>query len=350
MKAKDDSRKRDTKAMSSHAIVVDSFDELGRFRDVMMVQETRTRNCGSHESTDPGSPTHSLNEDHLETVMQDSVLEYVMIATPDVPNEECAHPAVAPVEEDLTIVEDDFVLLSAEESSLNGTSMSTSWWSTLQQYTSTTVQQGGEWTNKLLDATLSNIQPRKSGIHASYDWVSDTKVEGGRLILPGQLISWDDNLDVPLEGQGIPTGRDTMKKDPTSSVIMVSAYDLLACQTSEGRDWLLTSGHTVSFPMALARITKQRSLDFARHVSGRVKQSSTRMKQQVIHFLSPPLASAAGIIHCSLDWLFPVNIEMELGPGRIDSFAPTGRKTQNIELSTVMDMQHRLTVKEHTIR
>jgi hypothetical protein len=45
-----------------------------------------------------------------------------------------------------------------------------------------------------------------------------------------------------------------------------------------------------------------------------------------------------------------MNIEVEFGPGRIDSFAPTGRKTQNIELSTVMDMQHRLTVKEHTIR
>jgi len=328
--------------MPSQAIIVDSFDEL---RDVDFQE---TSHCGSHESANPaGSPTHSLNEDHLETVMQDSLLEYVMIATPpDILDDGCPPTADAAEEEELAI-EDDFVLLSAEKGPCSdGTA--TLWWSTLQRYASATAQQGGEWTNKLLDATLSNIKPRKSGIHASYDWVSDTKVEGGRLILPGQLIAWDDNVEVPLEGEGIP--RDTMKKDPTSSVIMVSAYDLLACQTSEGRDWQLTSLQTVSFPIALARITKQRTLHCARHISGRVKQSSTRMKQQVIHVLSPPLASAAVIINCCLDWLFPMNIEVEFGPGRIDSFAPTGRKTQNIELSTVMDMQHRLTVKEHTIR
>ena len=322
--------------MSSQDIIY-SFDEL---RDVDLEESS---NGGSHESADPFSTSQSLNEDHLETVMQDYALDYVMIVKNEIPEEGCTQTAEAPEEE--LMIEDDFVLLS-EKGPSNGTS--TLWWNTLQRYVYTTARQGSAWTNKLLDATLNNIQPRKSGIHASYDWVSDTKVEGGRLILPGQLIAWDNNVDLPLEGQGKPG--DTTKQDPTSSVIMVSAYDLLACQTSEGRDWQFTSGQTVGFPVALARIAKQKSLDFARLVNGRMKQSSTRVKQQAIHVLSPPLASAAGIIHCGLDWLFPMNIEMKFGPGRTYSFAPTGRKAQNIELSTVMDMQHRLTVKEHTLQ
>jgi hypothetical protein len=237
-------------------------------------------------------------------------------------------------------IEEDFVLISEDVPSATSGSA----WRTLQHYASVTAKQGGAWTNKLMDATLNMVQPRKFDIHSSYDWVSDTDVQGGRLILPGQLISWDDKSDLHLESQGAPLL--SMRQNHSSSMVMVLAYDLLACQTAEVHDWELTSGTTLSIPLTLVKIAKRKSSHMTKLISKRLEVSTLMMKRQVGNMLSPPLASAAGLIHHGLEWLFPPQI----GARSTDLHSYTSRTTQNIELSIVLDMKHRLTVKEHTLR
>jgi len=323
--------------MSFDAIIY-SFDED--------LTDVHLQDMSIHESVDETSPSlETSEEDKLVTVMQDSSLDFVMIATNDLSTPADYPDVKEEAFEEEGTAEEDFILISEDIPS----DSPSGWWNTIQYYAYVAAQEGGQWTNKLVDTTLDKLQSRPSGIHASYDWVSDTQVEGGRLILPGQLISWDDTSGQTLEG--LSTSNDPTRRNQSSSVIMVSAYDLLSFQSAKGREWTMTTSlKSKSIPLALVKFAKRTSLHVARKVSHRIQESTVKIKRRVGHVLSPHLAIAMGLVHNGLEWCFPSHDDSSLGTRNRDFFSATGGKQRNIELSTFVDMQDRLTVKEHTLR
>ena len=144
--------------------------------------------------------------------MEDLSVEYVLV--PYHPHHyncwQFLRPTVEHKEED----DDGFVLVSLGE-----IEHASCWWKSLRNCAFLAAREGVK--RSCLKKALPNLagfQPRRFSINCSFDWVSETCVDGGRLILPGQLISLDKHFDLT---QGV----------SSSSTIMVSAHELLAYQS-----------------------------------------------------------------------------------------------------------------------
>lgn len=311
--------------------------------------EEATEDVGFQEGDGRSSPISAfsqrsiLDEEHLETVLQDFAIDYVMLASNSIPDRSHSPPGykdTSPVDTPADI-EDDFVLISKDD---------ISWWDNLEHYIYSAFRKGGEWTSLLTEKAVDRFQPRKSGIHSTYDWVSDTNVAGGRLILPGQLISWDDSADTSLEDTRSLSHSSTMKAQ-TNSVIMVSAYDLLACRTNDDEDCDLSSGRTTqTIPAALARIAKDKTVRIAKRVKDHVRVTAVVMKDRAVdNLVSLPLAGVIGAIQTSVEWCFRTSYFDEPRDPDTAALLQNGNSNEQIELSTIIGIKDRLAVKEHTL-
>lgn len=266
--------------------------------------------------------------------MEDSAVEYVLVAqhTPL----ESWNVTRTPIEND----HEDFVVITADDLDDNYSS-SPSWWTSLQNYAKSAAAKGGEWTKriKMCNIPFANmLRIRHSTIHDCYDWVSDTDIEGGRLILPGQLIVWDDsngsqNDDDTRNAQ---TSNTRLVGDVSSSTIMVSAHDLLVYQKqhqSSRRDetGIVSSNTTLSIPAALIKIVNHHAHIKTKATTEMLLISCSTVKQRLVTLLQKCenriglVSNTAGWIYLSLEWYFPSTIEQE--HSRVDNVT--------IELSTV---------------
>lgn len=274
----------------------------------------------------------------METVMEDSVVEYIFVA----PHSPVVDLPITPTSMSTNDCE-DFVIVSNDDRDLDyddkddNDNKNTSWWKTLQKYAFLATHKGGQWTSSMITYTnpVTNIfRTGHSSIHDCYDWVSDTSVDGGRLILPGQLVVWDDPNDTILD-QALATDY------ANSSKIMVSAYDLLACQSS-GRDEaeVLSSNTTLSFHSALIKVTKRRAYDLTKATSSVLSVSSSIVSQRIASLVSKwesqtgLLSNTVELVYQSLDWYFP----SVLVPENEFQTEQSGTDDLTIELSTIKNI------------
>jgi hypothetical protein len=201
---------------------------------------------------------------HMETIMEDYSADYVMVySNSNMPQEE-EEPQLQFIWEE----NDEFVFVEAPTTS-------SKWWRLLTQYAEQAARQTYEWTTQGLSrsaaaaaaaAAASTRRPNSRTIYSSYDWVSDTVIDesGGRLILPGQLITMDGSSSVDSSMQDL-----AQAKNSGSFTIMVSAHDLLATRTtpasSADKDELSTilRATTASLPKALWGIAKRKTSRWA---------------------------------------------------------------------------------------
>lgn len=167
------------------------------------------------DDSDVGSQC-TADECNFETVMQDESVDYVMV------------PSTSPqIMEQRTELkekkEPGYVVVPDDSANSSG-----SWLSRLKSHLFLTSQRNGLWVRSFISnyfVASASLNHSTSTIHGCYDWVSDVSIDGGKLILPGQLISFDEPTNFAVSERGI----------VDSSTIMVSAHDLLAVQTQISR-------------------------------------------------------------------------------------------------------------------
>jgi hypothetical protein len=159
------------------------------------------------------------------------------------------------------------------ESSSTTTSSSSSFWNSVTLFSKSAANYAkiklsyfSRQTSNTDTTTIISATMRSSTIHRSYDWVSNVRIDGGQLILPGPLIALDDansssnnggDSNIPILDVG------------GSTTIMVSAHDLLATQQNNNNPSqrpLFTTQPT-SIPKALWKWTRQTSKRSFRSVS-----------------------------------------------------------------------------------
>lgn len=208
----------------------------------------------------------------METILEDYSADYVIVYNnSNIPQEE-EEPQLQFIWEE----NDEFVFVEAPTTS-------SKWWRFLTQYAEQAARQTYEWTTQRLSrsaaaaAAASTRRPNSRTIYSSYDWVSDTVIDesGGRLILPGQLITMDGSSPVDSIMQDL-----AQPKNSGSFTIMVSAHDLLATRrtpaSSADEDELSTirRATTASLPKALWGIAKRKTSRWAFYAHRKLSRST----------------------------------------------------------------------------
>ncbi len=248
-----------------------------------------------------------MDESNMETVMEDSAVEYVLVAPEPPPLDSWNFP-LSPSGGEI----EDFVVISHDDFD----DLSSSWWNSLQKYANIAAQKGGEWTTFIASCKIpavSFFRTGRSTIHDCYDWVSDTNIEGGRLILPGQLIAWDDPPELKNEGNSKTLKTNTRAVGEfSSSNIMVSAHDLLSCQSHHHDEvYIGFPNTTLSFSAALMRVSRLRARNVANTTGNLVLVSTLTFSQRVATAVSKCethtglVSKTVGWIYQSMEWCFP---------------------------------------------
>lgn len=236
--------------------------------------------------------------------MEDSVVEYIFL-DPWQFRLESTEDEVDSLSEFVVVAEEDIVAPKSSDSS---------WWGarSLQLLARTCF----EWAGNFLSSKVvfpTSFQFRGSTIHESYDWVSDTNIEGGRLILPGQLISLDDTSELHCRDDKSSTW--CGKEYSSSSTIMVSAHDLLACSRNSTPVDIPPPGTTLSLPKAVMQLARQRARNLATASNNEIASTYSTVWRRVGSLLhtwehrTGLAATTAGLIHQALEWYLPGQIE-----------------------------------------
>eukprot|EP00934_Nitzschia_sp_Nitz4_P008513 Nitzschia sp. Nitz4//scaffold284_size24204//11659//12633//NITZ4_008416-RA/size24204-processed-gene-0.1-mRNA-1//1//CDS//3329545688//8503//frame0 len=253
------------------------------------------------------SISSTLDETHFVTVLQDSSVDYVMVsAAAPQGKEDDGFP------KDTTALSStggsadpdaDFVVLSTSDAPASAGS----WVQTFHSLWARASQTRRDWTEALVS---SREQRSMNTFYNSYDWVSDTSIDGGRLILPGQLISLDDSLCLDELQDPTQPSPNYMKDYHRSqhqqsfmggaSTIMVSAQDLLALKAQRSQEHAAASPSTTS--RGLATRAQETALDYLRTSYEVVTWSSVILSDRALQYLGS-LEGNPTIAACAAGWI-----------------------------------------------
>ena len=202
----------------------------------------------------------------METIMEDSSMDFVWVSSETPTTSSCEmieeedessqHQNCQSSRTHQSAIATQASVSQGEPSSVTTfVSLGTSFLSQIWNYardscTTSSRQQQPRRSSSLLSSSPSqhHYLPRQSRIHQSYDWVSNVRIDGGQLILPGPLIVLDENnmcnnndpnnsnKDIMLSNSTSGIISSTLFDDSLSNTIMVSAHDLLATTNSNDDD------------------------------------------------------------------------------------------------------------------
>jgi hypothetical protein len=255
------------------------------------------QDVASHESKSAWVATQ--DEDvNMETILEDPSMDYVMVSN-TTPQDESMHQLGQPVLDTPDV----------DISNSTGTPTPSQWLTTLQSYAQLAAQKSVEWTRGMASMVRPGI---RSTIYSSYDWVSDTMIDGGegRLILPGPLIVLDPSTR--HIGKNTDNPKAAVCSMTESSTIMVSAHDLLATQTSSSEEPTHRPAiTTTSVPKALWKMAKRKTHGLMRSAQTTIHRSSdaiycsvgcrlTQVEQNYRVF-----SITSDLVSSGYDWCFP---------------------------------------------